>query len=373
MKLVLGILTAIFLMSCGGDQTATKTDTREAVPVKTIKIVAQNVGANSSYSGTVEPLERVRLSTRLSGWVEAVFAEEGQAVRKGDLLVKLRSKDVQAKLAQAEAGIAAADAQYENAKRNLARIESLFKNKAATQKELDDMRTTFTTAEAQRTSAYKMKEEVQEMLRYTRLQTPFSGVVTRKMIDVGDLVNPGQPVMEVENVDKVKITAKVPETAVDALKKGMPVNIRIGASQSRTDGKTLVGTIDQIVSAADPMSRQFEVKVLVDNPNHAIKSGMFARISIANSENTALLVPEKAVFKRGQLEGIFIVDSQNKARLRWIRTGKKYNGSVEALSGLKPGDVVIIDYRNRIVDGHPVEISAEKARLSDENSAEVQG
>ena len=375
MKKVLGVLTAIFLVSCGGDQSATKTDTREAVPVKTIKIAAQNVGASSSYSGTVEPLERVRLSTRLSGWADAIFAEEGQAVRKGDLLVKLRGKDMQAKLAQTEAGIAAADAQYENARRNLTRIESLFKNKAATQKELDDMRTTFTTAEAQRTSAYKMKEEVQEMLRYTRLQTPFSGVVTRKMIDVGDLVNPGQPVMEVENVDKVKITAKVPETAVDALKKGMAVNISIGASQSRADGKTLVGTIDQIVSAADPMSRQFEVKVLVDNPDHAIKSGMFARISIANSENTTLLVPEKAVFKRGQLEGVFIVDAQNKARLRWIRTGRKYDGNVEALSGLKPGDVVIISRPVKLIDGQPVTASFPigQTSLSGENSAEVQG
>ena len=374
MKKVLGILIALFLVSCGGDQTATETDARAAVPVKAIKIAAQNVGGNSSYSGTVEPLEQVRLSTRLSGWVEAIFAEAGQPVQKGDVLVKLRSKDVQAKLAQAEAGIAAADAQYENAQRNLARIESLFKNKAATQKELDDMRTAFATAEAQRTSAYKMKEEVQEMLRYTRLQTPFSGVVTRKLIDVGDLVNPGQLVMEVENVDKVKITANVPETAVDALKKGMSVNISIGASQSRTDGKTLVGTIDQIVSAADPMSRQFVVKVLVDNPEHAIKSGMFARISIADSENTALLVPEKAVFKRGQLEGIFIVDAQNKARLRWIRSGRKYNGSVEVLSGLNPGDVVIINRPVKLLDGQPVSVSFSSGNnLSGQQTAEVQG
>ncbi len=371
MKQVMGMILGLFLLSCGGPQTAPPAG--EAVSVGVMKVTAQPVEARHTFSGTVEPLERVRLSTRLSGWVEGIYAEEGEAVSAGALLVKLRSNDLQARLARAEAGLAAAEAQFQNAEKNLARMEALFKNKSATRKELDDMRTAFIAAQSGKTAAYQTREEVKEMLRYTRLTAPFAGVVTRKMIEVGDLANPGQPVMVVENIDRVKVMAKVPESAVHKLQKGMKVQISIGANLSAPGENTFSGTIAQIFPAADPQSRQFEVNVLLDNPGHRIKSGMFARISMAEAGAPALFVPLRALIQRGQLQGLFLVDEQQRARLRWIRTGRMQNGWVEVLSGLNMGDRVITEKPLNLQDGQPLEVQTGDASSRNPATREVRG
>lgn len=373
MKTVFGLILGLLLVSCGGEDAPKQTAFKETVAVSAVKIAAQSVGASSSYSGTVEPLERVRLSTRLSGWVDAIYAKEGQSVQQGAILLKLQNADLQAKLAQAEAGIAAADAQYENAKKNLARIEALFASKAATSKELDDMRTAFTAAESQKNAAHQQKEEVEEMLRYSQLRAPFSGVLTRRMIEPGDLANPGMPLLEVENLDKVKIVAKVPENVIGSLEKGMAVNVSIGANERESGYRNLTGTIDQILPSADPMSRQFEIKVIMDNPGHDIKSGVFARISLSKSTDETLLVPTSAIFKRGQLEGVFVIDSESKARLRWVRTGRKYDNNVEVLSGVNPGDVIVTDLNPQLLDGQPVDVQLKNSPVSNAKNTEVNG
>ena len=143
----------------------------------------------------------------------------------------------------------------------------------------------------------------------------------------------------------VKIVVQVPESEVQNLKVGMPVGIHVQASNIGANGKSCAGTIHKIVPAADPMSRQFEMQVLTENPDHRIKSGMFARISVGKSGKSTLVVPGQAVFQRGQLEGLYVVACEIKARLRWIRTGRKYNHLIEIISGLNPGERVVVEGR----------------------------
>jgi RND family efflux transporter MFP subunit len=353
---LLVILLMLFMLGCG-DEELPKPDLEKPVAVKTVQVKIQPVQERLSYAGTVQPIEKVRLSTKIMGWVEAIYYEEGDKVQKGATLVKLRSEELDAKRAQAEAAMAEADAQFKNASINLKRIESLFEKKAATQKELDDMRTAFTSAQARKKAAQEMKKEVEGLLLYTALTAPFDGVVARKMIEVGDLANPGQPIMAVEDMSQVKIVAKVPEKEIQNFKVGGPAIVQVQASDTGTNGQHYEGVIHQIVPAADPVSRQFEVKVLLDHPDQTIKSGMFARIFIGKSGRTTLLVPRETVFRRGQLQGLFVVDSENKARLRWIRTGTRYGNQIEILSGLNPGELVVTEGASLLLDGQTVEVT----------------
>ncbi|MFQ5605988.1 MAG: efflux RND transporter periplasmic adaptor subunit [bacterium] len=350
------VMTFISALSCGQENDRQQAS-QAPVVVKVAEAELVPLSGQQTYVGSIEPLERVRLSTKIMGWVEQIYFEEGESVAKGALLVKLRSQDLEAKSSQARAAIAAAETHFKNAQTNLKRLQHLFVQKAATQKELDDMRAAFASAEAQKITALEMKKEVDELLKYTALTAPFAGVVARKMMQAGDLANPGQPIMEIENVTQVKVVAKVPESDVQKLRVGMPVKVTVQASGSSTNGASHANVIDKIVPAADRMSRQFDIHILMDNADGRMKSGMFARIAVGATSGETILIPQTAVFRRGQLQGVHVVGSDNKVRLRWIRTGVKTGYHIEVLSGLNTGEKVVIENRQPLLDGQLVEVS----------------
>ncbi len=355
MNFFAAIIPVLLLMNCGSKESP-EPELQIPVSVSVIEATAQPSAYQSIYSGTIEPIQSVRLSTKIMGWVERIYFEEGEKVKKGEILVKLRSQDLEARQAQAEAAIDEAEVFFSNVQTNLQRIESLHEKKAATQKELDDTRAAYASALARKRTAEEMKNEVEELLAYTVLQSPFDGVVTRKMVQEGDLANPGQPILQVENMAQVKIVAKVPESEVQALEIGMPVAVLVQASGLGANGKHTDYRIDRIVPSADPVSRQFDIHVVADNSKGIFNPGMFARITAGKSLDMTLLVPDKAVFRRGQLEGLFVIDSENTARLRWIRTGTEDNGLKEVLSGLNIGEQVVVEGARLLSDGQRVEV-----------------
>jgi RND family efflux transporter MFP subunit len=176
------------------------------------------------------------------------------------------------------------------------------------------------------------------------------------MMEEGDMANPGMPILEVENTDKIKIIAKVPENEIHKLSEGLPVKIQVRASNVGTNGSVAEGAILRIVPSADPMSRQFDIHVVVDNQDNRIRSGMFARIHVAGTGRETIVVPAGAVFKRGQLEGVYVIKPDNKVSLRWIRTGIQLGSEVEILSGLNPDELVVTEGIESLTDGQKVEV-----------------
>ncbi|RMF54841.1 MAG: efflux RND transporter periplasmic adaptor subunit [Calditrichaeota bacterium] len=351
-KFLIFFLFVIFSVGCSHKDT-TPQDSLTPITVKTVKITAQPILIGKSYPGTVHPFQQVNLSTRLSGWVETINFSEGQSVTKGSVLLVLRNRDLQAKVTQAESNRKAAEVQYQNAQRDFQRIETLFNKGAATQKEMDDIRAAYVSAEAQYQSSLQMEQEAREMLQYSILKAPFDGVVSHKFVEVGDLANPGQTLMVIENTRQVKIRAKIPETEIGSLTTGTPVNVQIHPFTS----DVFSGTLERIIPAGDPQSRQFDVEVMVQNPEGKLKSGMFARITVSGKGQNGLFVPRSALIRRGQLEGLFIVSRENKAHLRWVRSGREYGNQVEILSGLNPGELVVVTNVSQLRDGQLVEVS----------------
>jgi RND family efflux transporter MFP subunit len=136
----------------------------------------------------------------------------------------------------------------------------------------------------------------------------------------------------------------------------MKVNIHL-PSLERLDGNgKFSGEIDRILPAAEPLSRQFDIHVILDNSDFIMKSGMFARLSIKKAGRPTLLVPQEALFNRGQLEGLFLVNNKNTVRLRWVRTGAKFTDQIEILSGINPQDTVVVQSDHKLMDGQRVEV-----------------
>jgi RND family efflux transporter MFP subunit len=137
----------------------------------------------------------------------------------------------------------------------------------------------------------------------------------------------------------------------------MPVKIIIPARAVNASDQVFTGSVDQIIPSADPGSHQFEIKVFVQNPGGAVKSGMFARLVISRAPRERLIVPREAVFERGQLEGLYVVTEDGRAYLRWVRTGREVADGIEILSGLDEGEMVVTASDAKLMDGQRVEVT----------------
>lgn len=353
------VFAAVLAAGCGGSkEEAPKAPAGEAVAVRVMRVETQTTEEPVQYSATVKPAEEANISGKVMARVASVRVSAGDAVRSGQLLVELQGDDVRARLAQASAGVAEANAHFENAKKNLERFETLFAQKAATQKELDDVRVGYESAGARLRGAREAKREVEELLQDIEIVAPFDGVVTKTYVDPGDMTTPGRPIVTIENARRLEIVASVPESQIENVSIGMPVRIVIPAGTgTRSSDEVITGTIDQIVPSADPASHQFEVKVFIENPGGSVMSGMFARLVVSRGLIDRLLVPKEALIRRGQLEGLFVVEEDGRARLRWVRTGRAVGEKLEVLAGIDPGETVVIESASRLRDGQRVEVT----------------
>jgi RND family efflux transporter MFP subunit len=234
---------------------------------------------------------------------------------------------------------------HEQAARDLARARDLLQKKITAQAEFD-------TIEAREQVAAGAAREMETILGYTKLVAPFDGVITRKLADVGDLVGdlaaPGKPVLEMENPRELRFEADVPEALIANVTIGARLPVRVGANTV-----SIQGTVVEIAPIADPASRTFLVKLDLPEAKDN-RSGQFGRMSILTGESQSIRVPASALVTRGQMETVFVAVNQH-AQLRIVRSGKRSGGEVELLSGISPGESVIVEGAEQLRDGQPIQ------------------
>lgn len=343
-----GLLALLALTTgCGAKELpAPSPDNRAPVSAAVVTAQMENWTEIGELTGTVEPLIRVSPGTKLMGRVALVAVQEGDRVAQGQLLARLDSKDLEAAVVQAEAGIKMAEAQQVNAAAMHRRMTVLERRGSATEKNLEDATAGLRMAEAGLEQTRANWAAAKVMLSYAEIKAPVSGYVTAKRIEAGDMAAPGMPLFTIEDLSQVKVRAEVPESAIVGLSKGTPARVRIDALNEEYSG-----TVDQLVPAGDPRSRTFEVKVGLLNPAGTIRSNMFARLLLPGSGRRALSVPRTAVVTRGELTGLFVLDQDGKARLRWIRLGREKQDRVEVISGLSAGERYLPEPPLGLVDG----------------------
>jgi RND family efflux transporter MFP subunit len=337
---------------CGDDaeSAASESPAEAAAVVETRTARMQPMPVATAASGAVEAVRQVSPGTKILGRIERVPVREGDRVQQGDVLAVLESRDLRAAVQQAEAAVAMAEAQLENAEAQHRRMVDLHERGSVTEKALEDARAGYRVAQAALEQARANRSSAEVMLDYARVLSPIDGHVVARRVEAGDMAQPGAPLFTVEDLDPVKVSVQVPEADVVGLERGAPATLVIDVLD-----ETFEAEIDRIVPAADAASRTFEVELLVDNPGGRIKSGMFARARFGRGEREALLVPGSAVVRRGQLEGLFVVD-EGRARLRWVRLGEPLpDGRVPIESGLEPGEAYVVDPPRNLVDGRPIE------------------
>lgn len=305
-----------------------------AESVETFVVTPATRPVTEEVVGSVRTRVRSTIEAKVSGRIAEMPVILGQKVQSGELLAKIDAREIQARLEQAEA-------QNEQASRDINRIRTLAQKQVSSKQELDAVEARARVAEA-------ALREARTMLGYVNVTAPFDGVVSRRLAEVGDLAAPGKPLLEIEDRGALRFEADVPEALIGMVNAGDKMEVSIP-----TIRQNFSATVAEVSPTADAASRTFLVKLELPGAPE-LRAGQFGRAAVPVGEAKSLRIPASAIVKRGQMEIVFVKDS-GKARLRLVRTGKSFPDGVEILSGLKDGDAVILSNPTSLVDGQDVE------------------
>ncbi|MGB5645608.1 efflux RND transporter periplasmic adaptor subunit [Muriicola sp.] len=352
---ITAILVAGFLTwGCGDKNKEIDANNIPAVEVQVSTVTEEGGTPFLSASGKVEAVNNANLSTRMMGYVDRIYADVGDRVKKGQLLLSINNADISARLAQVNAGITEASAAFNNAEKDYKRFMNLFQENSASQKELDDMTANYNMAKARLEGAREMRNEVNAQLSYINIRAPFSGVVTNKFIKEGDMANPGAPLLAMETPGNFQVMAMVPETEILKITLGTEAGVVI-----KSINETVKGTVAEVSTSATNTGGQYLVKVTLDKTTVPILSGMYATVQFPLEQKTAaptIMIPVKALVNQGQLSGVFTVSQSNTALLRWLRLGRTVGDEVEVLSGLAPNESYITSAQGKLFNGAKISI-----------------
>jgi len=309
-----------------------------AVKVITLNLVPRRLEDKLNLPAEIEPYENLWVKSEARGQVMKVLVKEGQVVKKGELLVQLDDRDYRAALARIEAG-------YDLALTEFKRTGSLVKNKIAPKSDLDRLESQIKDLEAQRDSAYLA-------LSRTTIKAPISGRLNEVSAKEGDQLVPGSPVAQILQFDQVKVVVGIPESDVAAVFNLGEADVIIEA----LNGLRLKGKKIFLSRQPGSLARLYDLELLVPNPKGRILAGMFARVEIVKRVfEDALTIPIYALINKGD-EYIVYVEENGVARVRKVEIGMMSGWEAQVLSGLSPGDRIIIVGHRFLDDGQAVEV-----------------
>lgn len=305
-------------------------------PEASVRATVQAVAVRhlESVPASVEARDTTLVASRLLARVRALSVRPGDTVQQGQVLAKLEASDLMARLKQAEENLNSVAARANEAALALDRAENLRQRQLIAQADLDAARATMTALAAQRSAAEQSVQEAQTALSWSEIVAPIAGRVVERMVEPGDTVNPGQPLVSLYNPSTLRVEAWVREALAVSLAPGQVLSVSVPTLNASTDA-----SIEEIVPAADPGSRSFKIRLLMPLIDGLVP-GMYARVSVPAGEGLSLRIPADFVRRVGQLDLVWVEGKAGPER-RFIRVGKQVDGKVEVISGLSEGEVLL--------------------------------
>ena len=334
-------LLAMFAMTgCNDQESIAKTDSNSSeipsVPVSIVVVEPISMRDVIFLPGETEAFEDVQLAANTSGKVDWIGPREGQKVNKGDLLLKIDVSALKASMDRAEAA-------YKLAKDLCQRRRRLYENKIIAKEEYDQ-------SDTQKTLALTDLEQIKVKYSHGFPKSPITGIINHLYVDVGEFADVGKPLADIVNIDKIKINVRVPELDIRFVQKGQKTPIKIDAYPDRT----LVGTVDFVAFKADPATKTFLVRSVIDNPKHDVRPGMIGRVAfVRRIIPDAVAAPLFALVDKGG-ERIVYIENDGVAESRAISIGVIEGDRVQITSGLDVGDHLIVKGHTEVEDGMKV-------------------
>jgi len=332
-------LAAGLLAGCSGDPGEVAADvSSEPAPVNvSVQMVEPSTLRDQlNLAGRLEPWVEVEVSTELGGTVQEVGFDKGRNIAKGQVLARIGTDLLEASLAEAEAELVAAEA-------NFSKTRELFDRQAVPRQELVAATSTFKQVEA-RVALAKLRVD------RSIIESPVSGVAISREIELGEVVSPGSLLAVIHDVSRLKAATGIPEQDISHFHVGGAVKLEVDAYP----GREFTGRIHFLSPAATEQNRTFPAEIDIDNRKGELRPGMIARVSLVRRvfEN-AVVAPRDAVLERDTGNVIFVLKDE-RAQIREVEAGPSERGRIVILRGLSPGEVLIVSGHRNLVDGQRV-------------------
>jgi len=338
-------LLFLFVLSCGKAEQMSEKPVMSS-PNSTARVVRED--RTLEVAGTVRAADVAQLASRFAGFVNRVNVHAGAQVRKGDLLVLIDDRNLQAQRAkiaaakdEAQRGAQVAEAQMRLATITFTRIETLYQKKSASEQEYDEAKSRKDAADAAYQASLQQVTQAESDLRdvtassdYLHLTAPFTGIVTSVSVDAGTFVNPGQIIVSMENRANYEVIFSVEEGLLAAVEKGHNLMVTVPA----ISGDALQAQVEELNTAADVNTRTFQVKAILQN-HPQLRSGLSAQVFLSTATAGTLWIPERFLSRNYDIETV-LVKQGNEWRRILVKSGNRQNDRVEILSGLNEGEEV---------------------------------
>jgi len=347
--LALGLCRALLIRHANADDLAKRAAENAVLPVRIVQPIISGYESKLTLPGTLQGINEAQIYARTSGYVKQWFKDIGQPVKKGELLATLDIPDVNKQVEEANANFDLAKIAYE-------RWGKLREQDAVSQQEYDE-----------KAAAYHQTEAVLKRLRdqqsFGKVLAPFEGVVTRRNVENGDLMNAGnggtgQTMFSIAQVDRLHLYVYVPQTRASQVHVGENVDIlRPEASDT-----PIKGHIVRTAGAIDPTTRTLQIEIQVPNPDHSLLPGAYVDVALAFKSGSGLVLPTNALMFNSAGSRVATVQPDGKIKLQVVTLGTDYGHDVEIKAGLKVGDKIVMNPPDSIVDGQAVAIVTEAAK-----------
>lgn len=312
-------------------------DAPSTTDLPSAKIHYQTVPREYRLDGIVEAINRTTVSAQTQGQVEAILYDVDDFVNKGDVLAQLRDTEHLTRVAQAAADLKSATAQLQQARDEFGRVEGLFKKKNVSDSAMDQATADLTSAQARLEAAQAGLRQAQEQLEYTKIRAPYSGIVTQRHVEVGEIASPGQAIMSGISLEELRVIVDVPQSVIPAVRELGEINVYLPDGEVAKPGRITVFPF------ADLGSNTFKVRVDLTSRSEGLFPGMFVKTGIITGKKDELTVPKAAVVYRSEVTGVYVLGDDGDIRLRQIRVGRALGDDLVVLSGLTEGEQVALD------------------------------
>ncbi len=328
------------LVVCLGAASCGKSVTPAAAPA-TAPLLSQIVEPTRTplertVDGTIEAVNQATVSAQTSGRVVEILYDVNDVVPAGAVIVRLKGTEQRAGLQAAQAAVAEARARNEEAATNYQRIADLFQRRVVAKAQLDQATANRDSAAGRLAAAEAGLAAAREGVGYTEIRAPYGGVVTKRLVEVGESVGPGTPLMTGLSLRDLRVNTSIPQSIVMQVRKLKQAAIYVG------DQRVEAAKITIFPEAATPSST---FRARLDLPPGAVDlaPGMYVKVGLVIGQADRLLVPATAVIERGEVTGVYVLDSSGAASLRYVRPGHRFADKIEILSGLSAGERIALD------------------------------
>jgi len=323
--------------------------------VKTTTAKVGGAGQTVVLPGTLQGAVQSPISSRANGYLKRWTRDIGASVNKGDVLAEIESPEIDQQLSQAQAARQQMVASLNLARSTVDRWEALRKKDVVAQQELDEKRSGYAQAQANLAAADANVERLRQLEGFKRVVAPFSGIITRRNVDVGDLIESGsgKPLFVLTQSDSLRVYLNVPQAYAHLVKPGQKVMV----SQSEMRDRSFEGVVVRTAGAIDQASRTMQVEIALPNRENALLPGAYVQVSLLLQAGQDVVISTNALVFRADGLRVAKVEPGNKVRFVPIKVGRNYGASVEVLEGLKGQEQLVLNPPDALADGDVVSIA----------------